>query len=116
MARRRGKIGEWLSTDDWTGFTTYSSQLHKDYWGSLTKKPLKRNLQEIATPLSDPRPVDFFRGPNYETYPTECIGGAAPLFVGNTNVPTNQNNAAFQAMNLHPGVGSQEVGCTLLVY
>lgn len=116
MARRKGKIGAWLATDDYTGFTVYASELKRDYWGSLAKNPLLRNLQEISTPLLDPAPVDIFRGPTYETYATECVGGVAPLFIGTTNIPTGRNNAAFQAMNLHPGVGAQEVGCSLIVY
>lgn len=116
MARRHGRKGDYLATDDYTGFTVYGSQLKRDYWGALAVKPLLRNLQEISSPLNDPEPVIDYRGPNYEQIPTICIGSVAPLFVGNTNIPTAGNNAAFQALNLHPGVGAQEIGCSLIVY
>lgn len=116
MARRAGRKGDWLATDDYTGFTVYASQLQQDFWGSLAVKPLQRNLQEISSPLNDPQPVLLFRGPNYEQIQGVCIGAVAPLTVGVTNIPTNQNNAAFQALNLKPGLGSMEVGCSFQIY
>lgn len=115
MARRNGRKGDHLATDDYTGMTQYASKLKRDFWGSYAVHPLKRNLQEIATPLNDPRPVSLYRGPNYETV-ANCLAETAPLFVGLTNVPTNQNNAAIQALDLLPGIGEMEVGCTFIVY
>lgn len=115
MARRAGRKGDWLATDDYTGVTRYASQLQYDYWGALTKNPLLRNLQEIASPLNDPKPVPYYRGPNYEAS-RDCIGEVAPLTVGLTTVATNQNNAAFQALNLKPSIGSMSVGCNFTVY
>lgn len=115
MARRNGRKGDWLATDDYTGFTHYASELSRDYWGSYAKKPLLRNLQEIASPLNDPLPVPFYNGPTYETTPA-CVGSTAPLFVGNTNVRTSVDNAAGQAFNLFPAIPDMEVGCTFLVY
>lgn len=115
MARRSGRKGDYLATDDYTGFTVFASKLQRDFWGSMAVNPLQRNLQEISSPLNDPQPVPMFRGPTYETYPTICLGAVAPLYVGTTNVLTNQNNAAFQALNLHPGLGSMEVGCSFFV-
>lgn len=115
MARRNGRPGAYLMTDDYTGFTVYDSELRRDYWGQLTKKPLLRNLQEIATPLNDPEPLTDYRGPNYEVS-RNCIGETAPLYVGNTNIPTNQNNAAFQALTLKPGLGAMSIGCTFQVF
>ncbi len=114
MARRGGRKGDWLATDDYTGFTVYASKLKRDYWGNLTVSPLLRNLQEIASPLNDPEPVPYFRAPSYEFTPP-CVGELAPAYVGNTTVPTNQNNMAFQVLNLSPGVGEMEIGCTLVV-
>jgi hypothetical protein len=111
----KGSKGVWLATDDYTGFTVFANKLRRDFWGALAVKPLKRNLQEIASPLSDPLPVSLFRGSNYENTPT-CVGDTAPLYVGNTAIPTNPNNAAFQALGLDPGIGSAEVGCTLQVH
>lgn len=95
MARRRGKPGSWLMTDDYFGFVKYGPQLSKDYWGMFAKKPLLRNLQEIATPLNDPQPVQEYRGPNYEAPPVNPT--VAPTFVGYTNVRTSHDNAAFES-------------------
>lgn len=115
MARRNGRPGAHLATDDYTGFTVYADRLQRDYWGSLTVNPLERNLQEIASPLNDPHPVDIYRGPNYESsFPN--VGYNAPEFVGNTNVPTNPNNAAIQALDLFPGIGDMEIGLNFIVY
>lgn len=114
MARRNGRKGDYLASSDYTGMTRYASSLHKDWWGSYAEKPLVRNLQEIATPLDDPAPVPFYRGPDYEyTYP--CIGEIAPTYVGNTTVPTNPNNMAFQVLNLDPAIPTMEIGCTFIV-
>lgn len=115
MARRNGRPGDYLGTDDYTGNTVYFSQLRRDYWGQLAVKPLLRNLQEIAQPLNDPEPLNDYRGPNYEIS-RNCIGETAPLFVGNTTIPTNQNNAAFQALTLKPGLGAMSIGCNFQVY
>lgn len=112
--RRNGRKGDWLATDDYTGFTTYASKLRRDYWGSYAQKPLLRNLQEIAAPLDDPQPVPLYRGPNYESF-NPCDAELAPEFVGNTNVPTNTSNMAAQVLNLSPGIGSMEIGCTFIV-
>lgn len=115
MARRQGRKGDYLATDDYTGFTRFRSQLSYDYWGSLVERPLLRNLQEIASPLNDPQPVPDYRGPTYE-YTPPCIGERSPKFVGLTNVKTNNNNAAAQALNLNPSLGSMSIGCTFEVF
>lgn len=114
MARRNGRKGDYLATDDYYGFTSFASQLHKDFWGSYARKPLLRNLQEISSPLNDPEPVPFYRGPNYE-YTPPCIGEIAPPYVGLTNVPTNPDNMAFQVLNLNPAIPDMEIGCTFIV-
>lgn len=114
MARRSQRRGDWLATDDYTGFTKYGSELKLDFWGSYAKKPLIRNLQEIATPLDDPGPVPFYRGPSYEVTPA-CVGEIAPRYVGLTTVPTNQDNMAFQALDLNPAIPDMSIGCTFIV-
>jgi hypothetical protein len=114
VARRAGKKGNWLAASDYTGFTHYASELKPDFWGSYAKRPLIRNLQEIASPLNDPEPVAFYRGPNYE-YTPPCIAETAPIYVGNTNIPTNPDNMAFQVLNLSPGIGEMTVGCSFIV-
>ncbi len=114
MARRQGRKGTWLVSDDYTGFVVYASKVKKDFWGALAVNPLERNLQEIASPLHDPEPVSYYRGPNYEFTP-KCIAENAPLFVGLTTVRTNPNNAAFQALNLDPGIGDAIIGCSFEV-
>lgn len=95
MARRNGRLGSWLATDDLTGFVVYGSQLKRGFYGELSRKPLKRNLQELASPLNDPTPVNPYRGPNYEIVDSSTTT-VAPQFVGDTSVPTNRNNAAIQ--------------------
>ena len=97
MARRRGKLGEWLVADQDTGFTVYSSKIRRDYLGALVVSPTERNLQEIASPLNDPQPVAFYRGPNYEQVANIATLVSAPTNVGVTNVPTNRMAAAIQA-------------------
>lgn len=114
MARRSGRKGEWLATDDYTGFTVYATKLRRDFWGSYAAKPLFRNPQEIAYPLNDPQPVSLYRGPNYQELPP-CGAEVAPFYVGNTTVPTNPNNAAFQALDLSPAIPNMEIGCTFIV-
>lgn len=114
MARRNGRRGDYLMTDDYTGMTCYASQLREDYWGSYTRRPLKRNLQEVASPLNDPGQLEVYRGPSYETS-NPCDGEIAPVYVGNTTVPTNPNNAAFQALSLNPGIGEMSISCTFIV-
>lgn len=114
MARRNGRKGDYLATDQYYGFTRYASQLTRDYWGAYAQKPLQRNLQEIAIPLTDPEPVPFYSGPSYEITP-KCVAEIAPTYVGNTTIPTNPYNMAFQVLNLNPGIGSMEVGCSFEV-
>lgn len=114
MARRNGRKGAYLLTDDTLGWTIYASRAQRDYWGNLTSVPLKRNLQEIASPLNDPEPVTDFRGPAYE-YANPCNLEVAPTYVGLTTVPTNQNNAAFPALMLNPAIPDMAVGCTLVI-
>lgn len=114
MARRNGRKGAHLVTDDYFGFTRFNSQVKKDYWGSYAEKPMLRNLQEIAYPLNDPGPVDPYRGPNYETY-SLCDIELAPQYVGLTNVKTNPNNAAMQALGLQDAIPNMEIGCDFVV-
>lgn len=114
MARRSGRKGDYLGTDSYTGFTHYASELRRDFWGNHAKKPLLRNLQEIATPLADPYPVTIMNGPTYEIT-TACSAEIAPSFVGLTNVPTNTNNMAIQVLNLAPRIPNMSVGCTFQV-
>lgn len=115
MARRNGRKGAWLVTDDYTGFTKYASRVREDYWNNLTEKPLIRNLQEIATPYKDPEPVPYYRGPQYEQV-RNCIGETQPLYIGNTNVPTPSNSIASQVLNLNPALGDMAIGCTFRVF
>lgn len=115
MARRNGKPNDYLFTDYYYGTTVYASQVKRDFWGSFSTRPLKRNLQEIAQGLNDPRPVPIFSGPDYE-YSPNCVGETAPFYVGLTNVPTNPNNMAIQSEDLLPSLGEMAVGCTFVVY
>lgn len=113
--RRSGRKGNYLGADDYTGVTQYFSSLKKDFWGAYAVRPLLRNLQEIASPLDDPQPVPAYRGPDYE-YFNPCDAEVAPQFVGVTNIPTNPNNAGFQALDLNPAIPNMSVGCTLIVH
>lgn len=113
MARRGGRRGAYLATDDYTGFTVYANQLQEDYWGNRVVRELKRNLQEIASPLADPYPVPFYRGPTYEPT-TACQFELQPTFIGTTNIPF-PNTDVTQLFNLNPSLGQMEVGCTFIV-
>ncbi len=114
MARRGGRKGAYLATDDYTGITVYANKLQKDYWGNMVVSPLKRNLQEISSPLDDPRPVAFYRGPTYERV-SPCDFETQPLFIGKTNIRTPQSFLTT-ALNLDPGIGDATIGCTFVVH
>lgn len=117
MARRNGRKGQWLATDDYTGKTVYATALKLDYWGNYVVKPLKRNLQEIASPLNDPLPVPFFRGPTYEAT-TSGQFVETPFYVGKTAIRTPISYAA-EVMGWVPpedlGIGLAEIGTTFIV-
>jgi len=115
MARRNGRPGSHLAIDQYTGFTTYVENLKRDWWGTYARKPLQRNLQDIATPLLDPYPVEVYTGSAYEQIPNPCIFENIPLFIGNTNIRTPLNGDAAQAIYNTTGIGDMEVGCTLRV-
>lgn len=97
MARRQGRPGDWLGTDDYLGVTRYQSQLRRDFWGQHAQKPLKRNLQEIATSLADPYPVFPVQAPGYEIVASVTALVSAPTNVGVTTVKTNRMAPAIQA-------------------
>lgn len=115
MARRSGRPGAWLATDELTGFTKYGTQLKTDFWGAKTARPLKRNLQEIATPLLDPYPVPYYTGSSYEQVPNICVFENIPFYVGNTNIRTPRTGDAAQAVYNTTGIGDMEIGCTFIV-
>lgn len=114
MARRNGRKGDYLATDDLTGFTVYASRLKRGYYGEMAVRPYQRNLQEIASPFNDPQPVPVYSGPNYEITDA-CTGETIPAFVGNTTIRTNTHNAAVQSMGLNPTLGQMTIGCTFIV-
>lgn len=115
MARRNGRKGDYLASDDYTGITTYASRLKEDYWGNRVVKPLLRNLQEIASPLNDPYPVNMYRGPVYENV-NACTFEVQPVFIGTTNKRTPQNSTTVATLGLAPAIPDQIVECTLVVY
>ena len=112
MARRSGKKGQWLASDDYTGMTVYARDLRLDYWGNYAVNPLKRNLQEISSPLNDPQPVPFYRGPTYEQT-TAGQFDIEPAFVGLTTVPTPPSFAG-EVMGYSLGIGNMAVGTAFL--
>lgn len=114
MARRKGRPGAYLATDDTSGFTEYRDKLSIDYWGNLTRYGLERNLQEISSPLGDPYPVPIYRGPDYEQT-NACDFETTPLFVGKTGIAFKQNSAYAQFINLDPAIPDMSVGCTFIV-
>lgn len=116
MARRNGRLGDHLATSDYSGCTEYASRLVYDYWGALgtAQEILKRNLQEIASPLGDPYPVSLYRGAQYEQT-TPCDFETQPLFIGNTTVPFPQTQYT-QLFGLDPGIGDASIGCTFVVH
>lgn len=113
MARRRGRPGSYLATDDTSGFTVYADKLQQDFWGNQTRFPLQRNLQEISSPLSDPYPVSVFRGPQYEQT-TACQFELQPRFIGKTTKAFIASQYG-QLVNLDPAIPDMAIGCTFLV-
>lgn len=114
MARRRGKPGKWLATDDYSGATVYANTLKRDYWGNRSAKPiLKRNLQEIASPLDDPRPVPFYIGSQYEQT-NECMFETTPQYIGTTLIPFPPSQF-FPPFGFNPGIGEATIGCLFTV-
>lgn len=113
MARRGGKKGDYLMTDDYSGFTEYASKMKQDYWGNYTAKPLIRNLQEIATGMDDPLPVLVYRGPQYEIT-SPCDAEIIPLFIGTTNIRT-PSTGNIQILGLDPAIPDMSVGCNFEV-
>lgn len=122
MARRHGRNGSWLATDDYTGFTVYANKLKRDYWGSYSVRPLQRNLQEIATPLDDPGAVSLYRPSNYETYVVSALSHV-PTFVGTTTVSSKPDNMAYYVLFyqppaapiITPGIGNMVIGSTFVI-
>lgn len=113
MARRNGRPGQYLMTDDYTGFTEYNGKLKEDYWGNYTVKPMERNLQEIASPLLDPLPVSIYRGPQYEKT-DGCQFELQPTYIGRTNIPT-PDSWITNILGLDPSIPDMAVGCTFIV-
>lgn len=113
MARRNGRPGTWLMSDDYTGFTVYADRIQKDYWNNYVVDPLKRNLQEISSPLSDPYPVSMYRGPQYEQT-NACDFEVQPIYIGKTNIPF-PNTQLTQLLDLNPSIPNMSVGCTFIV-
>lgn len=113
MARRNGRLGKYLASDDYTGETHYANEMRLDYWGNFVKRPLQRNLQEISSPLNDPQPVPIFRGSVYERT-TACDFETQPIFIGTTNIPF-PNTQVTSLFNLNPAIPDMEVGCTFIV-
>lgn len=111
--RRRGRPGDYLMTDDWTGCTDYASRMKKDYWGNLSAITLKRNLQEISSPLNDPYPVPEYRGPQYEQI-GPCGFELIPQFIGNTSVPF-PTSFITNALGSNPSIPFMKIGCTFIV-
>lgn len=114
MARRNQRKGSWLATDDLTGFTVHADKLRLGYYGEMSVKPFERNWQEVAMPLNDPRPVSFFRAPNYENT-SGCPGATAPKYVGVTSVLTRLTGPAVPALNLDPAIPDMAIGCSFVV-
>lgn len=115
MARRNQRPGDHLATSDYSGCTTYASKLVRDYWGDYgeANEILKRNLQEIATPLKDPYPVSLYQGPQYE-FTDACTFELQPLYIGKTNIPFPNTNLT-QLLDLNPAIPNMSVGCTFIV-
>lgn len=115
MARRNQRRGDYLVTSDYSNTTIYASEAAVDFWGDVGKKSelLGRNLQEIATPLNDPYPVQLYRGPSYEQT-VACDFETQPLYIGKTNRPF-PNGQATSILGLNVGIGQAEIGCTFQV-
>lgn len=63
--RHRHKIGDYLFTDDWTGFKSYRSKMVRQWDGTWIRGNLKeeRHPQEFVDALADPIPLKVMRKP-----------------------------------------------------
>lgn len=115
MARRNQRKNDYLVTSDYSNTTIYASEAVIDFWGDVGKasEVLKRNLQEIATPLNDPYPVKLYRGPSYEKT-NACDFETQPLYVGKTTKPF-PNNQVTSLFGLNLAIPDMAVGCTFVV-
>lgn len=95
--KRSYRRGDWLATDDYTGFTTYGSKLKRDYLGNYAERPLERNQQELAKPLTDPTPVPLVRPQQYEVVSTAAVS-SLPTFIGITTVSSKRTSLAAQVL------------------
>jgi len=82
--KRRGRLGEYLAADDYTGAVKYASKLKKDYWGNLVENPLERNKQELVKAMNDPQPLPWVREADYEVVTSAML--QVPTTIGNSTV------------------------------
>lgn len=112
--RRRGWVrGDWLVQDEESGFTTYGTEVGRDYYGVLKVKDQldPAHPQMFIRAKEDPYPV-YPVHPPFRQYAEICLTQQGP-FVGTTNVPAPFGPATelYQA-----GVGEAVIECDLYVY
>jgi len=111
MSRHRWRVGDHLVVDDDTGFTRYRSQMRKRWDGALVdaKGFERRQPQEFVQAKSDPYAVSDIR----IAAPVSAVCNTIGVYIGATTVRVPTNNAAAHLYD--PGVGSMEIGCSLIV-
>lgn len=84
--RNRWNKGEFLIIDAESGMTRYSSEVVKDYTGTMVTKRYAdyEQPQDFVRAADDPRPIPF-ANPGLQDFDVEdCL----PVYVGNTSVST----------------------------
>lgn len=114
MKRRNGwKRGNWLVQDEESGFTTYGTEVGRDYYGVLKiKKQMdKAHPQMFVRAKGDPYVVEPINPP-FRNYDEACLSNQG-FYVNNSTVPVLPSPG--QSL-YRPAIPDAVIGCTFYVY
>lgn len=106
MRHSRFKAGDWLVTDEESGFECYASQVKQDWQGQYVRAKYadgQHPSDKIKIPV-DQVGVPFSTG----KVSTDEICEIATYYVGNTNIPRKRSPADAMFAG---GIGSEKIGC-----
>lgn len=111
--RNRHRVGAYLMTDDQSGQTFYADDMRKQWDGLWVHKDHyePRNPQEFVKAKGDPYALKEVRPATYDQ--NIINGGAIPLFVGSTTVPTSMTGPAAHLYDL--AIPDMVVGTSFVV-
>lgn len=112
--RRKGWVrGSWLVQDEESGFTTYGTEVARDYYGVLKLKDQmdQAHPQMFIRAKGDPYVVTPLHPP-FRDFDEACDSYQG-FTVNNSNVSVLPSPAYSV---FHPGIGQAQIGCTFWVY